>query len=501
MADSIFGVGLDDYAPNSVGFGSSTQGEVDTLLKAMSAGDQTGRDLDGTPTSGASLKVEDLESTLKVLTFNERDIKLWKRVEKLPAYNTVEEYNELNSYGGDGDSFYSEGERPEDDDSSFTRKSQLVKYMGTTRVVTHPMSLVKTSGIGGAVQTAVQHGTMKILRDADQGVALADSNIVPAQYNGFVTQHRQAYQSLTDYYESNVTIDCGGVVVTEDKLEDAALAIIENHGAPGTFMAPPSVHSGIASQFHESKLIQPNSDVKDGQIGFATKTFWSQYGPIELDWDKFLKQRTPKTQSSAPSTSRTNTPIAPVPDGTTPVAVSAGNGKFDTRFATNGAYYLVTAVNKAGESAPVLMSSTDANPAANGAIDLKFTKGAGQPGAKDPTGFRIYRSKPTAALTADTKFYHVLDVSAAELAAGFDGAGAGVVRDKGWRIEDTEIGFLLEFTTDVLSFKQLSPLMKMDLAVDSPAYKFMLLLYGTPILYTPPKMTLLYNIGKNMPTT
>ena len=38
--------------------------------------------------------------------------------------------------------------------------------------------------------------------------------------------------------------------------------------------------------------------------------------------------------------------------------------------------------------------------------------------------------------------------------------------------------------------------MKMDLAILSPAYRFMVLLYGTPFLYAPKKMVRLINIGR-----
>ena len=38
--------------------------------------------------------------------------------------------------------------------------------------------------------------------------------------------------------------------------------------------------------------------------------------------------------------------------------------------------------------------------------------------------------------------------------------------------------------------------MKMDLAVISPAYRFMVLLYGTPLLFAPRKMVRFVNIGR-----
>ena len=62
-------------------------------------------------------------------------------------------------------------------------------------------------------------------------------------------------------------------------------------------------------------------------------------------------------------------------------------------------------------------------------------------------------------------------------------------------MSDTDQAFILEKSEEILSFKQLAPLMKMDLAVIAPAYRFMVLAYGTPILYQPKKMVRFINIG------
>jgi len=56
--------------------------------------------------------------------------------------------------------------------------------------------------------------------------------------------------------------------------------------------------------------------------------------------------------------------------------------------------------------------------------------------------------------------------------------------------------YLLTKDAEVIRFKQLAPLMKMDLAVVATAYRWMQLLYGTPILYAPRKNFLIENIGR-----
>ena len=78
-------INLADYGIQARGaqYGSSSQEEVAALNKALEATDITGRQTTNlTDASGAPLKVESLERTLKHLTFRESDIVLWKNLPK-----------------------------------------------------------------------------------------------------------------------------------------------------------------------------------------------------------------------------------------------------------------------------------------------------------------------------------------------------------------------------------------------------------------------------------
>ena len=95
-------VGISDYE-HIDGFGLSTWEQVSELNKALAAGYDIPATSGGI--SGSALRVESLESSLKVITFQMQHIKFWQKVPKLPAFSTVEEYNQLRSYGGDGGAF------------------------------------------------------------------------------------------------------------------------------------------------------------------------------------------------------------------------------------------------------------------------------------------------------------------------------------------------------------------------------------------------------------
>lgn len=481
---------LSDYQMGSE-FGNASNNELAELMKALNAGSITGRETtDLSTASGSPLKVESLENTLKVLTFKESDINLWKQIPKLPAYNTVEEYNQLAEYGNDRGGFNNEGELPEEEDSTYIRRAQLVKFMGTTRVISHPMQLVNTM-IGDVVQREIKNGTMWILRKANKALAFGNEAMVPQEWNGLYAQHRNAFSSLANYHDSEVVIDLRGKVLREGNIETAALAIIENFGEGTLLMAPPKVLSNFVKTFHESKLISPNSpQVSAGEMGQRVVKFNSQFGAIDLSYDKFLKTDNP-ISTTTPATS----PKAPaaVTVGGAPAPVADPQNKFANFLGDY--YYVVTAVNRYGESSPTLMSGALTTVAAGQSVNLNFADGGG---AVPATSYRIYRTKvnPVGAASLQ-KFYPLFTINVTELANGYDGAAATLVRDRNRILPDTDAAFLIEPTTDVWSFKQLAPLMKMDLAQIGPASRFMVLLYGTPMLYAPKKKVKFINIGSD----
>lgn len=485
---SDYQMGLD----NQVMFGGQTSPEdLENLNKALAAGSITGRDTTNlTTASGSPLKVESLEKTLKVLTHSQEQIVFWKNIPKLPAFNTVEEYNQLTSYGQDRGGFNNEGELPIEEDSTYVRRAQHVKFLGVTKSVTHPMTLVNTM-IGNAIDREAKNGTLWILRKLDRALFTGNADIIPQEFNGIITQHAQndAFLTLDDYYNSEVVVDCRGRVLGEKDIEAAANGIVENYGIGTHLYAPPKVLSDFVTQFYGNKFIQPNTPaLTNGIMGQAVKSFESQFGNIALMQDIFMNHAPSKKQGAASNSQ--NAPTAPTATSVTPVASDA-SGKFAASDAGNY-FFAVAALNRYGESALTVLSNTASAVVAGGSVDLAFTD---TPSVNASTGYRIYRSQKNAASAATATFYPIFDISKAQLSAGYDGAAAGVVRDRNRFIGGTNQAFLVQQDDEVMSFKQLAPLMKMDLAITGPAFRFMMLMYGTPFLYAPKKMVRFINIG------
>ena len=485
------------YAAQQDGFhaGMHSSESLDALNKALAAEQITGRDTaDLTTASGAPLKVESLEKTLKHITFREQDIRLWKDLPKKAAYNTVEEYNQQVSYGANRGGWNREGELPEEEDSIFVRRAQLVKYLGVTKSVTHQMTLVNTM-IGSVMERTIKDGTLWILRTLNQGLYFGNEKIVPEQFNGFLAQQQQsdAWASYADYMDSEAVVDLRGKALTEDAIESGANYIVENYGLGTQIYGPPAVLSNFVKNFYGNKFIVPNTpSLSDGIMGQRVQAFDSQFGRIGLNHDVFFKKLPAKNASSAATSQKA--PNKPTWDGTTPTKVetSIAGSKWGSTDVGN-VYYAVSAINRFGESDLAIYSTAAVAAVANGAVDLKFTDGGG---VNKATAYRIYRTK--AGGTATGPFYPLFEVSLDDLTRGYDGGGAGVIRDMNRFLPDTDQSILFQFDNEVIEFAQLAPLMKMDLAVLSPAFRFMVLLYGTPFLYAPKKMVRFINIGKGV---
>ena len=415
------------YAAQQDGFHSGMHGSenLDQLNKALAAEQITGRETaDLTTASGAPLKVESLEKTLKHITFRESDIRLWKNLPKKAAYNTVEEYNQQTSYGANRGGWNREGELPEEEDSIFVRRAQLVKYLGVTKSVTHQMTLVNTM-IGSVMERTIKDGTLWILRTLNQGLYFGNEKLVPEQFNGFLAQQMQsdAWASYADYMNSEMVVDLRGSALTEEAIETAANSIVENYGLGTQLYGPPAVLSSFVKNFYGNKFIVPNTpSLSNGIMGQRVQAFDSQFGQIGLNHDVFFK-KLPSKSAASPANSQ-KAPNKPVWDATTPAAVetAVSGSKWQSTDAGN-VFYGVVAINRFGES-DMAIYSTAVTAVAAGAIDLKFADGGG---VNKATAYRIYRTKVGGSATGE--FFPLFDVSLDELTRGYDGGAPGILRD------------------------------------------------------------------------
>jgi hypothetical protein len=477
-------IGLAQYNPNVAlnGFGFDTANNVAELEKALSAGYQF------PPSSGGNtLRVESLEGSLKVVSHTAHHIKMWKKIPKSPAYSTVEEYNQLVTYGSSATAFVQEGELPPTQDSTYARRTSLIKYIGTTREVTHPMTVVHPAH-GDVIALENQNGILWLLERIERSLFTGDSTLA---FNG----QSESWDGLNALIDATSFIDLQGNPMQEADIEEGANQIVENFGYPTDLWLGTRIASDLVKQFYPRERVALPAPA-NGQVGMAVTSVMTQAGVMELNPDVFIqKLATPPAAATSP-----NAPAAPA-SITASVNTGVTNGNFNkgAPSGSNDYNWVVTAANRFGESAPTAIqvantTITQAQKDAFRRIDLTVTNPASI-GSFPPEYIKIYRTSALTVGSVPTSlsvYSLVLTVPVSSQAAN----QTTVVQDVNFLLPGTAIAYLGEMTPSVLTFRQLLPMMRLDLAVLAPSYRWMILLYGTPVLFAPKKWLKFINIGQ-----
>lgn len=456
---------------NGQGFGTATQADVDALNKALSAGHEVNPlELQG----GGAFRVESLENSLKVLTYGDQHIKFWKKIPKQTAYSTVEQYGQLLDYGRNQGAFVGEGQLPDTNDSTYARKAAFVKFLGTTREVTHPMTLVN-SAFGNVVARQNQDGILWMLKQVEQSLFWGNSKLKPGGEEG------REWDGLVNLIDKENTIDLKGNYLEEHHMNWGAQMIIQNYGTPTDMFLPFEVMAQFSQEFFpKERVLMPTQ--QGYQAGVVVNKFMTHGGEVEFSPDIFLT----KTKPLNPNASSYKAPAT----GTLAAALDASGTAGDFAKQGGGVYkYAITLNNDHGESIPsnvvsVTMTGSDL---AKG-VKLTITNPASTAFPVDY--IRVYRSEKDG-----NQLYEV-----AKFAVANQGSAATTVfTDNGETIANTYTSFMGEMSPEIIGFKQLAPMMKMDLATLGPVIRWMILMYGVPVLYAPKKWMKYTNIKADVP--
>ena len=142
---------------------------------------------------------------------------------------------------------------------------------------------------------------------------------------------------------------------------------------------------------------------------------------------------------------------------------------------------LVVACNRYGKSTSLVVSAA----LTVGAAD-KITFGV-TPGAILPEWWEVYRSKKNGVAGTERLVLRVANAA---------GAGESVLNEYNDRIPGTTSAYLFQQNLENMSFKQLAPMVKIPLATVDTSIRWMQLIYGVPVLYTPGKNVLYRNVGR-----
>lgn len=485
---------------------------ADEILKAMEAGLMTGMQYDNQLNNGGGLKPESLDYVLKNLENRLDQLVFWNELPRQRIENTVHQYNQLYKYGENVGIFNAEGETPTETDSVYRRKSIVVAFSGLTGQVTHPGMIVKTV-VGSLYTKEVENKTILLQTLLDKTVITANKQKVPEEFDGVWAQHVEGINDITGgllgktseqvldaYFADVAVINANGSVLNDALVENAAQAVVnDRNGYIDRIVSAPIVFNNYVKLFHESKrvVVGMAGGVTGATMGQSVDSIQTQFGKVAVKADKFfdwaeaiLLNKT-KTHDKAPN--------APIADTTTPAATLVdAKGQFGTVHAGNY-LYAVTAKNRYGESEPTLLTADVLAVGATQSVDLKF-KGAGS-SAYPETCYVIYRTEVNPIAKDVAQFYPIFEVSKTELAAGWDGASEGTVRDRNRWVAGTKSALVYFNGSEINEYLELGGTMKLDYAIVGPRRSFSVLNYGSPVLYQPGKIARIINIGKiGLPT-
>ncbi len=338
-------VSTQDYQDQG-GFGVSSGAEIGDLRKALSAGNDVNNP--GTAAGvGFPLRVESLEATMKNLTFEMDEIKLFKTIPKIPATNTVEEFNRLLSYGSSGTrrfnlGFMTEGDLPEEEDSTYERVTMLIKFLGVTGRVTHVANVIRAA-TGNVIGLETMNKTMELLKNLENALFFGDSALIPEQFDGLA--------KLITVGAPNNVIDLRGQPLTEERLNDILLRIRDNFGVAtdGYFATGP--FADLSKQVYDRQRF--SYAPAPGVLGATITAFQGQHGRINLHDHVFIQEG-----PDAPAAGLGKTSKRPLNPSITVAPANAPNAASLFGAGDAGTYlYQVVAGNRYGLSQPVASAS------------------------------------------------------------------------------------------------------------------------------------------------
>lgn len=463
------------------GFGASDAATVAELNKALTTGYAV---TPGTQSGGGALRVESLDSTLKIVSFLEKNIVLFNDIPKSKAYNTVEEYNLLSKYGGKGGFFIEEGGLPRTEDSAYQRKAAFVKFMGTTREISHPMLLVRPAH-GSVVALETKNGAKWMLQRMEEALFGGNSSVISQAFDGLDKQLVDGYADPTTAGDGKPdasaehVIDLRGQVLSESVFEESSRILLDNYMYPTHCYLNNTNHSDFGKAFFAKGRYQIPVGA-DAQVGFVVDKVKVGGGVVQLRPDVFLR-----VNRTAPSVAdNALAPTAPVSVTVTVQAKTTSRGFKTAEFGTYA--YEVAAVSKSGESADTdgNVSAVVAVLGASDEVKLVIVRGA-VAGNDLTTGYRVYRTRLEDGAAA-TK-YLIAEIASAGASTNF--------LDGNENLPGLGRAYIGQLDESVLSLRELSPMLKFPLATVASSIRWMQLYYNTPILFRPRGWVIIKNIG------
>lgn len=489
MFEDLFNVGINTGASQSM-----DAQQAEELVKTLQVGHANGLNAPGSLVGGAALVAESLDNTLKSVTYDATNLVFWPSIPQDRAYSLTEQYVRTNAYGDGGTPYIPESGSPVMNDAEYNRHSQKVVFFSTRRGVSLASTLVRQA-LGADPETREnQAGTMwmleKLERELYKGLAdfsnagefdgnmgsiplklqnlnLAGTELQIIQGDADFTAQDRAFDGFGG--STSVLVDKEGEVLNESDFESLANILFENYSKAGECHMPSKVMSDFIKQFYPKERVN-QLGVMDGKAGYIVREMVTTLGGISLKPNVFLK---PKGRSKSQA-DRAGVPVGTLTFSAFTIAASTSKFKAGDIYA-----YEAAACNEQGEN----MAQVAAGSATivNDGEKVSFTI---TDASSNATHYAVYR---TAAAGSGLKEF-----------IGFVKKTASVTTftDMGKKVQGSSAAYMLDARPEIMVWRQLAPLMKINLAPITTAKEWLLWLAGTLIVFAPRKCGIFKNIGK-----
>jgi hypothetical protein len=458
--------------PSMTGFGSHSAAQIEALQKALSISQNYGTTAPGSLAGGSALAVEDLDRTLKLVTHGLEHLKLWKDIIKEKVPQTVHEYNVQNSYGQEVSPFFAMGGNPVSTDANYDREVIQVKYLGTQGQVQHNLTLIQAAH-GPVIAREVKNKTIELLARNERAMFEADSAMNSLEYDGILKQVRtkeaqSQYKSTAFAGYDSAGADESVILDIRAEFDDVvaermALKNVNNFGMAMDCYMGTDVHSKFSRDFYNKQRTLPGETLTSGnRVKEHTGTIDYRFKPSLFNRPR--KSPLPAGVSAGAAPTLANM-LSPADAASEFAAADAG---------TYG--YKVSLVFADGETAP--SAETSGAVAAGDKVTMEISY------VGSPLYANVFRS-PKDGAGAGWEFI-------GRIALGTSGTAMNI--DFNNQVPGSARAYLLMHDSDALCWKQLGSMIKYDLAVTDTSYKWLQLLYGTPLVSASRKQTIAENL-------
>lgn len=482
--------------------------QAEELLKTL----QVGHGYLGSPTNlvgGGALGVESIDGTLKSMTYDATNLVMWPSIAQDRAYSLVEQYVRTNAYGDGGSPYIPESGSPVMNDAEYNRHAQKVVFFSTRRGVSLASTLVKQNFGGDIEGRETNAGTLWMLEKLERELYKGSADFSNAgKFDGAVGAIPVKVQNLnlmgceqqiragdTDYTAQSrafdgfggsqtVIFDKAGEILNESDIESLANVLVENFGRPAEMHLAPKNLSDFIKQFYPKERVN-QLGIGDGKAGYIVREMVTTAGGIQLRPNVFLKPKDTKKSFM----DRVGVPGAPagLENAATASVVTGSGNSIDqaaagSKLKSGDVYiYEVTAVNEQGEGNSSLVSVSVTILADGNNVSFFIVDPSS---GNVPSHYAVYRTSNAG--SGDKKFIGYVARSGSKTK----------FTDLGNKVQGAAVGYMVDMRPEIMCWKQLSPLLKINLAAISTAKEFLLWLAGTLIVFAPRKSGIFENIGQ-----